>query len=122
MAPRTLLQLCLLAPVAFLASTCERPSDGGAAVPRLDNHPPAQTSDGRIVGADNKSPQELLAEQGTSAHPAPGWKIDKHGVAYDPKRESGEPKGSTKIAQPDGGAETVPASVAPVPFRAAPEE
>ncbi|HTQ04013.1 MAG TPA: hypothetical protein VMI54_09155 [Polyangiaceae bacterium] len=95
--------------LALLTVTCERPSDGGAAAPGLDNNPPAETSDGQVVGADNKSPQHLLAEQGTTAHPAPGWKIDKNGVAYDPKRQPGEGKGATTITEPDGGVETVPA-------------
>ncbi len=95
---------------AVLVASCERPSDTDAAAPRLDNHPPAQTSNGEVVGADNKSPQHALAEQGTTAHPAPGWKIDKNGVSYDPRREPSENNGATKISEPDGGVETVPSS------------
>ncbi len=106
---------------ALVGASCERPSDTGAVTPGTDHHPPAQTSDGRVVGADDKSPQHLLAEQGTTAHPAPGWKIDRNGVAYDPKRRAGEGKGATKIAEPDGGVDVVPAakSGAPAPL---PEE
>jgi hypothetical protein len=98
----------LLVLAAFLGASCERPSDTGAATPGLDQNPPAQTSDGRVVGADDKSPQHLLAEQGTTAHPAPGWKIDRNGVAYDPKRGPGEAKGATTISGPDGGVDVVP--------------
>jgi hypothetical protein len=119
MAPRRLARMPALGAVLLLASTCQRPSDGGAAVPQLDNHPPAETSDGRVVGADDKSPQQLLAEQGTSAHPAPGWKIGPNGVSYDPKRSSDETKGATRITLPDAGVETVPPAaasvVAPIP-------
>jgi len=104
----------MLVGALFLASTCQRANDGSAAVPHLDNHPPAETSDGRTVGADDKSPQRLLAEQGTSSHPAAGWKIGPNGVSYDPKRSPDEPKGSTKIVLPDAGAQTVAPARAPV--------
>jgi hypothetical protein len=111
----------LLVLAALFGASCERPSDTDAVTPGLDHHPPAQTSDGRVVGADGKSPQHLLAEQGTTAHPAPGWKIDRNGIAYDPKRGPGEAKGATKIAEPDGGVDVLPAgnSARPAPL---PEE
>lgn len=114
MTVRRLTRLPALGAVLLLASTCQRTSDSSAAVPHLDNHPPAETSDGRIVGADDKSPQHLLAEEGTTAHPAPGWKIGPNGVSYDPKRSPDETKGSTKIVLPDAGVETVPPAPAPV--------
>jgi hypothetical protein len=98
--------------VALLSVTCQRAGDTDVVAPGLDNHPPAQTSDGRVIGADEKSPQHLLAEQGTSAHPAPGWKIDRNGISYDPKRQPGEAKGATTITQLDGGTETVSPSPA----------
>jgi hypothetical protein len=119
---QTLVRRCVLLVVtALVGASCERPSDTEATTPGVDHHPPAQTSDGRVVGADDKSPQHLLAEQGTTAHPAPGWKIDKNGVAYDPKRRAGEGKGATTIAEPDGGVDVVPAggSGGPAPL---PEE
>jgi len=108
----------LLVIAALLFASCERPSDTGAATPGLDQNPPAQTSDGRVVGADDKSPQHLLAEQGTTAHPAPGWKIDRNGVAYDPKRGPSEAKGATRISEPDGGVDVVPSgnSAGPAPL------
>jgi hypothetical protein len=114
MTTRRLARVTALGALLLVASTCQRPNDGSAAVPHLDDHPPAQTSDGRTVGADDKSPQHLLAEQGTSAHPAPGWKIGPNGVSYDPKRSPDEPKGATKITLPDAGVETVPPAAAPV--------
>ena len=114
MAARRLARMPALGAVLLLASTCQRTTDSGSAVPHLDNHPPAETSDGRTVGADDKSPQHLLAEQGTSAHPAPGWKIGPGGVSYDPKRAPDEAKGATRIMLPDAGVATVPPAAAPV--------
>jgi hypothetical protein len=114
MSTTRLARVPVLVAALFVTSTCQRTSDGGAAVPHLDNHPAAQTSDGRTVGADDKSPQHLLAEQGTSSHPAPGWKVGPNGVSYDPKRSPDEPKGATKIMLPDAGVETVPPAEAPV--------
>lgn len=107
--------------VALLVQSCERPSDADAASPGLDNHPPAQTSDGRAVGADDKSPQHQLAEEGTTAHPAPGWKVDSHGISYDPKRGPTEGKGATTISEPDGGVDTLPSGSSGGP-RPLPEE
>jgi hypothetical protein len=111
---RRLSHVPTLASLLLLASTCQHEPGTGPAVPRVDNHPPAQTADGHVVGADEKSPQHLLAEQGTTAHLAPGWRIDKNGIAYDPKRQPGtESKGSTKIVHPDAGVETVRPASAP---------
>ena len=81
--------------------------------PRSDR-PAPQTSDGRVVGADNKSPERLLDEQATSAHAAPGWKVDEKGVSYDPKRRpSGGDEGSTKLVHPDASEETLPNGAPP---------
>jgi hypothetical protein len=76
-----------------------------------DQHPPPRAANGDVIGADNKSPAQTLAEEGTTGHPAPGWKIDKNGVAYDPKRTpTGPEPGATRIARPDGGTEVLPKS------------
>jgi len=92
--------VCILA----LALSCQRPSDAEVQAPGPDSHPPPQTSDGRVVGADGKSPAQALAEQPTTAHPAPGWKLDRDGVSYDPKRPTVEDRGSTRLAA-DAGAD-----------------
>jgi hypothetical protein len=93
----------------WLAFACA-PASSGAIVPKGEGVPPPHTADGRVVGADNKSPQQLLSEQGTTAHAAPGWKVDKKGVSYDPKRAPGGPdQGATRLETADGGTETVPA-------------
>ena len=89
--------------VAALASACSRPSDAEVQAPAPDRHPPPQTSDGRVVGADGKSPAQTLAEQPSTAHPAPGWKLERDGVSYDPKRPTVEDRGSTHL--PDAGAD-----------------
>lgn len=97
------------ASVLFVAMACQRPSGEPVQSPKSDSLPPPQTSDGRVVGADNKSPSQTLAEQGTTAHPAPGWKVGPNGVSYDPKRQPGGPEsGSTKLVRPDGGVEEIP--------------
>lgn len=48
--------------------------------------PPPQTSDGQVVGADNRPPEDRLNEGASTAGPAPGWSVDEHGVKYDPER------------------------------------
>jgi hypothetical protein len=86
------------------------PSTGGVVVaPNVDRHPPPQSSDGRVIGADEKSPERSLAEGATTDHLAPGWKADEHGLEYDPKRDpAGSDPGSTRLSRQDGGAEVVP--------------
>jgi hypothetical protein len=116
MAIRTLLGFPAFALTVLVASSCQRTTDGESAVPHYDNHPPAQAANGDVIGADNKSPQALLAEQGTTSHPAPGWKIDKNGIAYDPKRQPEEGTGATRIPQPHAAASVVvPPATAPAP-------
>jgi hypothetical protein len=115
MAIRTLLGFPALALAALLASSCQHTTDGDSAVPHYDNHPPAQAANGDVIGADNKSPQALLAEQGTTAHPAPGWKIDKNGIAYDPKRQPEEGTGATRIPEHHAAAPAAPPAPAPAP-------
>lgn len=51
--------------------------------------PPPTTSDGRVVGADEKAPADTLEEGATPTKPAPGWEIGKKGVKYDPERRTG---------------------------------
>lgn len=49
--------------------------------PTIDAQPPApQTSDGRVVGVDNKSPDAHLGEGATTAHLSPGWERDERGL------------------------------------------
>jgi len=71
--------------------------------PALDYQAPAaRTADGDVVGADRESPSDKLSEGPSNAGPAPGWKVDKNGAAYDPKRRVG---GAT---EPPSGAPTNP--------------
>jgi hypothetical protein len=93
---------------ALAPAACQHPGDEAVVVPH-EQPPPPQTSDGRVVGADDKPPAHLLAEQGTTSHAAPGWKVNKKGVSYDPKRRA-EPadEGGTHLEHPDGGTEAVP--------------
>lgn len=115
---RTLLEFSAFVVAALLAASCQRTTDSESAVPHYDNHPPAQAANGDVIGADNKSPQALLAEQGTTSHPAPGWKIDKNGIAYDPKRQPEEGTGATRIQQSHPAARApavAPSAAAPAP-------
>ena len=58
--------------------------------PALDYQAPAaRTADGDVVGADREAPSDKLSEGPSNAGVAPGWKVDKNGVAYDPKRHVG---------------------------------
>jgi hypothetical protein len=91
--------------VAMLAFACSRATEGAAEAPKSDGSPPPQTSDGRVVGADDKSPERALAEQPTTSGPAPGWKLEPDGLSYDPKRPPVEDKGSTHHVGPDAGAD-----------------
>ena len=76
----------------------------------VDRHPPPQTSNGHVVGADEKSPERALAEGATTGHLAPGWTAGDEGLKYDPKRDpAGPDPGSTRLEHVDGGAEVVPA-------------
>jgi hypothetical protein len=95
----------VLASVAALAYACRPPGEEAIEAPKVERHPPPHTSDGRVVGADDKSPERSLAEQPTTSGPATGWKLEPDGVSYDPKRSTGEDKGSTRITPPDAGAD-----------------
>lgn len=79
-----------LATLAALAG-CKPPArDAPVRSPSLDYpHPPQQTSDGKVVGADNKPPEQHLGENAGSKGAAPGWMIDKNGIRYDPNKRKG---------------------------------
>jgi hypothetical protein len=111
----------LLAVPVVLGVSCgpQQPTDGPVRSPRNDYpHPPAQTSDGMVVGADNQGPDVLLEERGGSSKAAPGWTIDEHGVSYDPKRPAGRsdqaaiPERKPGSIPPDAGA-AIPGAKAP---------
>jgi hypothetical protein len=112
----------LTVPLA-LAAACAAgtPTDGPVRSPRNDYpHPPAQTSDGLVVGADNRAPDVLLEERGGTSKGAPGWTVDEHGVSYDPKRPAGR---SDQAAIPEGKPGSIPADAgAPIPGAKAPRE
>ena len=91
-----------------IALGCTRPMEGVVVAPNVDRHPPPQSADGQVIGANQKSPERSLAEGVTTDHLAPGWKGDEHGLEYDSKRDpAGPDPGSTQLRH-DGGAETVP--------------
>jgi hypothetical protein len=93
---------------------CSGPTQPVVMAPNVDRHPPAQTSDGRPVGADDKSPERALAEGATTDHLAPGWAAGDKGLKYDPKRDpAGPDPGSTRLEHVDGGAEVVPSPPQP---------
>ena len=97
--------------VLVAAASCQRPGEGVVVAPNVDRHPPPQSADGQVIGADRKSPERTLAEGVTTDHLAPGWKADEHGLEYDPKRDpAGSDPGSTRLEHRDGGAEVVPSS------------
>jgi hypothetical protein len=92
-----------------IASGCARPTEGVVVAPHVDRHPPAQSADGEVIGADRKSPEHSLAEGVSTDHLAPGWKADEDGLEYAPKRDpAGRDPGSTHLSHQDGGAEVVP--------------
>ncbi|HEV8548917.1 MAG TPA: hypothetical protein VGQ57_07815 [Polyangiaceae bacterium] len=94
---------------AVLAACSSQPTQNVVVAPNVDRHPPPQTSDGRVVGADDRSPERALAEGATTNHLAPGWTADKTGLKFDPKREPAGPEpGATRISTPDAGTEVVP--------------
>ncbi len=78
---------------------CAKPgANGPLRSPSLDYQEPAtRTADGDTVGADHAAPSDTLGEGPTNAAAAPGWKVDKSGAAYDPKRRVG---GSTDLPAP----------------------
>jgi hypothetical protein len=92
-----------------IAFGCARPTEGVVVAPRVDAHPPPESANGEVIGADQKSPDRSLAEGVSTDHLAPGWKADEHGVGYEPKRDpAGNDPGSTHLSHQDGGAEVVP--------------
>ena len=86
---------CAAAPQPALIAPVERPA--------------TTTSDGHVLGADEKSPERAMAEGATSGHLAPGWTAGDKGLKYDPKRDpAGPDDGATRLEHVDGGAEIVP--------------
>lgn len=85
----------------LVVGACASNPDGPVRSPARDypSQPP-RTSDGQVVGADNKAPGELLEESATTDHLAPGWTADEHGLKYDPKRPAGA---SDEAAVPETG-------------------
>lgn len=63
--------------------------------------PPPQTSDGQVLGADNRPPEDRLEEGASSAGPAPGWSVGEDGLEYDRERP---PRGTTPPHAPHEGA------------------
>jgi hypothetical protein len=81
--------------LALVLLACQGRSEQGpkARSPTLDYQPPAPTTaDGRTVGADNVRPADKLEEGprvGSENRLAPGWKVNKQGLSYDPKARVG---------------------------------
>lgn len=115
MTPRFWLQAVPL----LLAVACapQQPTDGPVRSPKNDYPlPPAQTSDGLALGADNKPVEVLMEEQRSGS----GWTIDGEGVSYDPKRPAGR---SDQAAIPERKPGSVPPDAgAPIPGAKAPPE
>ena len=90
----------LVLALGLLASGCAQNTDAPLRSPTKDYPlPPPQTSDGQVVGVDNRPPEDRLEEGASTDGPAPGWSIDEHGVKYDPERP---PRGTTPPDAPDG--------------------
>lgn len=103
----------------LLAVACapQQPTDGPVRSPSNDYpHPPAQTADGMVVGADNKPADVLMEEQRSGS----GWTIGEEGVSYDPKRPAGR---SDQAAIPERKPGSVPPDAGtPIPGAKAPPE
>jgi hypothetical protein len=88
---------------------CQRAADAPVRSPSQDYPlPPPQTSDGQVVGVDNRPPEDRLAEGASSDGLAPGWSADQEGLEFDPKRP---PRGTTPEHQHDADAHPAPAPV-----------
>lgn len=80
---------------ALLVAACAGPNnETSLRSPTRDYPPPPPRDvDGRVMGADNISPEDRLeqgARVGTKNELAPGWKADKEkGLTYDPERRKG---------------------------------
>jgi len=51
--------------------------------------PPAQTSDGEVVGVDRMAPADKLQQGPTTDGLAPGWSLDEGKPKYNPKDQVG---------------------------------
>lgn len=83
--------LVVLVWLGVLTSGCMEPGrDAPLRSPSNDfRPPPPTTSDGRVVGVDNKAPTDHIAEGATSQGMAPGWEVRRGVPVYDAKRRVG---------------------------------
>lgn len=86
-------RLVALVIAAALVGCAASGQDAPVRSPTRDYQPPAaRTSDGLVVGADGVDPRDRLEEGpriGNEPALAPGWKVDKKGLAYDPEERVG---------------------------------
>jgi hypothetical protein len=88
--------------IGLLALACQHNSDAPPRSPTTDYPlPPPQTSDGQVLGADNRPPEDRLQEGASTAGPAPGWSVGEEGLKYDPERPA---RGTTPPDAPDAAA------------------
>jgi hypothetical protein len=109
LAARVALVLAIAGVLGGVIAACSGAPQPVLAAP-VDRDPAQQTSNGEVLGADQKSPERALAEGATTGHLAPGWTAGgDQGLKYDPKRDpTGPDPGSTRLEHVDGGAEVVP--------------
>ncbi len=75
------------------APACQPSANAPVRSPKRDYPlPPPQTSDGQVLGADNRPPEDRLEEGVSTDGPAPGWSAGEDGLKYDAERP---PRGST---------------------------
>lgn len=81
----------LLAAISLLLSCAAQPaSERPLRSPTRDYPaPPAQTSDGEVVGADRMAPADKLEQGPTTDGLAPGWSLDEGKPKYNPKDQVG---------------------------------
>jgi hypothetical protein len=73
--------------VGLIALGCQHNPDAPPRSPTKDYPlPPPQTSDGQVLGADNRPPEDRLQEGVSTDGPAPGWSVGEEGLKYDPER------------------------------------
>lgn len=75
-----------------LAGACSSPpaSERPLRSPTRDYPPPpAQTSDGEVVGADRRRPEDTLETGPTNDGLAPGWSVENGKPKYDPSDRVG---------------------------------
>lgn len=76
--------------VLGLLAGCKPAADAPLRSPSLDYRPPSPTtSDGRVVGVDNKPPEDHIAEGPSNKGFAPGWSFGKGKWPYDQRKRVG---------------------------------